>query len=145
MSICGIDEAGRGPLAGPVHDRLTFAFTFAFTELPQAGTVLMAITDGRGISESRFTIAKDESVRTPIGRSCGNTSSRLSIHVTSNGNGASTDRCRPRDELRRVDIKLRISETHVGSGIHDGCERYRTTRRIGREELRNVWRNDRAV
>ena len=53
-------------LEGFVHDRLSFAFTFAFTDIPQA-SVRMSITDGRGVSESRFTIAREESVKTPLG------------------------------------------------------------------------------
>lgn len=54
------------PLAGLVHDRLTFAFTYAFTALPRNG-VRMNITDGRGLSESRFTLVGEETVKTPLG------------------------------------------------------------------------------
>ncbi len=54
------------PLEGAVHDRLTFAFTHMFAALPR-DAVRMQITDGRGLSESRFSVVREEMVRTPLG------------------------------------------------------------------------------
>lgn len=49
------------PLDGAVHDRLTQLYTFSFAGLPE-GEIAMRVTDGRGLSEQRFTVAGRERV-----------------------------------------------------------------------------------
>jgi len=54
-------QTASHPIEGPVHDRLTQLYTFAFAGLPQ-GEFAMHVTDGRGLSEQRFTVAGRERV-----------------------------------------------------------------------------------
>jgi hypothetical protein len=55
------------PLDGPVHDRLTLAYTFAFIGLPTS-EVQAVVTDGAGLSAYRYAVGQPETLATTAGR-----------------------------------------------------------------------------
>lgn len=56
------------PLDGPTHDRLTQLYNFGFVPPPAGGEIAMRVTDGRGVSEQHYVVARREAVDVGAGR-----------------------------------------------------------------------------
>jgi hypothetical protein len=56
------------PLEGPTHDRLTQLYTFGFAPPPSDGAIAMRVTDGRGVADQRYVVARREPVEVGAGR-----------------------------------------------------------------------------